>query len=82
MPTLQVRNLPDHIYSKLQTNAQIDHRSLSQQALVTIRKGLNVEADPRERRRRLIDRMLSEESSFDTSKLDSPEVLVREDRGR
>ncbi len=45
MPSIQVRDLPEQIYSKIKNNAQKDHRSLSQQAIVTLKKGLGID-DP------------------------------------
>ena len=43
MPSIQVRDLPEEIYNKIKNNAQKDHRSLSQQAIVTLKKGLGID---------------------------------------
>jgi plasmid stability protein len=40
MPSLQVRELPENIYRLLQENAAKEHRSLAQEAVVTLAKSL------------------------------------------
>lgn len=81
MPTLQVRDVPDHIYRRLVDLAEKERRSLAQQALTIIAKGLDVEVDPKARRREalrrasLIDRNL-------TKHLPSAVKIIREDRDR
>ena len=82
MPSIQVRDLPEQIYRKLQINAQKDHRSLSQQAIVTLKKGLDIDENPKERRRILVDQILSRRVLIDSDKLDDPANLIREDRDR
>jgi len=52
--SLQVRELPEHIYARLKDEARNQHRSLAQQAIVTLAKGLGMEENPRERRRKLL----------------------------
>ena len=82
MPSIQVRDLPEQIYRKLQINAKKDHRSLSQQAIVTLKKGLGIDENPKERRRMLVDQILSRRVLIDSEKLDDPTNLIREDRDR
>ena len=82
MPSIQVRDLPEQIYRKLQINAKKDHRSLSQQAIVTLKKGLGIDENPKERRRMLVDQILSRRVLIDNDKLDDPTNLIREDRDR
>ena len=82
MPSIQVRDLPEQIYRKLQINAQKDHRSLSQQAIVTLKKGLDIDENSKERRRILVDQILSRRVLIDIDKLDDPANLIREDRDR
>ena len=82
MPSLQVRDLPEQIYRKLQINAQKDHRSLSQQAIVALKKGLDIDENPKERRRILVEQILSRRVLIDSDKLDDPVNLIREDRDR
>jgi len=82
MPSIQVRDLPEQIYRKLQINAKKDHRSLSQQAIVTLKKGLGIDENPKERRRMLVDQILSRRVLIDSDKLDDPTNLIRKDRDR
>ncbi len=55
MPSLQVRDLPEEIYQALKRAAQAEHRSLSQQAIVALAKGLNLGVDHRKRRAHLLE---------------------------
>ena len=82
MPSIQVRDLPEQIYRKLQINAKKDHRSLSQQAIVTLKKGLGIDENPKERRRMLVDQILSRRVLIDSDKLDDPVGIIRKDRER
>ena len=82
MPSIQVRDLPEQIYRKLQLNAKKDHRSLSQQAIVTLKKGLGVNENPKERRRILVDQILSSRVFMDSDLLEDPTDFIREDRER
>jgi antitoxin FitA len=82
MPSIQIRDLPEQIYSKIKNNAQKDHRSLSQQAIVTLKKGLGIDEDHKERRRILVDQIMSRRVAFDIAKLENPVNLIREDRDR
>lgn len=82
MPSLQVRDLPEPIYRKLQKLAKEEHRSFSQQAVVTLAKGLEMHHNPKERRAELLTRI--HKQAIDTSHLDLPDAvdLIREDRDR
>ena len=82
MPSLQVRELPEHIYRKLQGAAEKEHRSLAQQAVVTLSKGLDLTENPRDRRRRLIQSIVEHPAVEDGSSLPDPVELIREDRDR
>ena len=82
MPSIQVRDLPEQIYNKIKNNAQKDHRSLSQQAIVTLKKGLGIDENHKERRRILVDQIMSRRVAFDIAKLEDPVNLIREDRDR
>jgi plasmid stability protein len=82
MPSIQIRDLPEQIYSKIKNNAQKDHRSLSQQAIVTLKKGLGIDENHKERRRILVDQIMSRRVAFDIAKLENPVNLIREDRDR
>ena len=82
MPSIQVRDLPEQIYNKIKNNAQKYHRSLSQQAIVTLKKGLGIDENHKERRRILVDQIMSRRVAFDITKLENPVNLIREDRDR
>ncbi|MFW5984739.1 MAG: FitA-like ribbon-helix-helix domain-containing protein, partial [Halanaerobiaceae bacterium] len=38
MPTLQVRNLPEHIYNKIVELAKEDRRSITQETIILLEK--------------------------------------------
>ena len=84
MPSLQVRDLPENIYHLLQQRAQADHRSLAQEAVALLAKGLDTAISPKDRRAAL----LREIAATDKVKINSnngnldPVRLVREDRER
>lgn len=82
MPSLQVREVPEHIYTKLHAEAKKEHRSFAQQAVATLAKGLDLTEDPKERRAKLIRKIMEEPFVTDTSRLDDPVVLIRKDRDR
>jgi hypothetical protein len=82
MPSLQVREIPEHIYQRLHAEAKKEHRSFARQAVATLAKGLDLSEQPKERRSRLIQRIMEEPLLFDTSRLDDPVKVIREDRDR
>ena len=81
MPSLQVRELPEPLFQKLKMEAERQHRSLAQQAVVALERGLGQEGDPRTRRRRVLDSLV-ERAPIDTHSLPDPATLIREDRDR
>jgi len=82
MPSLQVRELPEEIYRKLRDQAQNEHRSISQQAIVTLAKGLDIDLESSKRRKIVIARIKEEAEAYQQFELTSPELLVRRDRER
>ena len=82
MPSLQVRELPDQIYLKLQEEAKKEHRSLAQQAVATLAKGLDLEINPKKRRKELLKKISEEAIINNKSNLPDPVQLIREDRER
>ena len=82
MPSLQVRDLPEHIYHKLLADAKRQHRSLAQQAVFTLSKGLETTEDPKGRRIKLMSRIRSHGSDMDTRNFKNPADMIREDRNR
>ncbi|MGD0618898.1 MAG: hypothetical protein ABSB67_14685 [Bryobacteraceae bacterium] len=81
MPLLQVRDLPEHIYRLLAEQAERERRSLAQQAVAVLARGLQVEVDAKSRRRTLVEGILSDPPER-RHKLTDPARLIREDRQR
>jgi antitoxin FitA-like protein len=81
MPTLQVRDVPEHIYRRLVREAERDRRSLAQQAVAILAKGLDVEIDLKTRRKEALRKAAAIDRS-QTSHLPSSVNLIREDRDR
>ena len=82
MTSLQVRELPDRIYLKLQEEARKEHRSLAQQAIAALAKGLDMEINPKKRREDLLKKLSKEPIITNKSSLPDPVQLIREDRER
>ncbi|MES9857744.1 MAG: hypothetical protein ABW166_14245 [Sedimenticola sp.] len=83
MSSLQVRELPDNIYRQLKRRAEVEHRSLAQEAVAILAKGLGVSTSPKERRAQLLQQIAQEPKPMPIAldELD-PVVLIREDRER
>lgn len=82
MPSLQVRELPDPIYRKLADEAEREHRSLSQQAIAVLARGLGISQDPKERRRQLMERIRTKPVKWAEKRIPDPADMIREDRDR
>ena len=82
MPILQVRDLPENLYQKLAQQARKEHRSLSQQAIVELKKSLDLPSSGKERRIRLLEQMHEWHSTIPSETLPDPATLIREDRDR
>jgi hypothetical protein len=81
MPLLQVRDVPERIYRLLAEQARRERRSLAQQAVAVLARGLQVEADAKSRRRALIENLRTDPLA-PGAKLSSPARLIRKDRAR
>lgn len=81
MAMVQIRDLPEHIYDALVQRARAERRSLSQQAVVTLARGLDLDVDFRERRREVLRRIKQRDNSV-YANLPDPVKLIREDRER
>ena len=81
MPLIQVRDVPEHIYRLLAEQAVRERRSLAQQAVAVLARGLQVEVDAKARRRALLGAIRSNPTS-QARKLSDPAKLIREDRRR
>lgn len=82
MPSLQVRELPEHIYRSLCHEAEVSHRSIAQQAVAILAKGLNLDLAPQMRRKALLAAIREGAGRQDTGGLEDPALLIREDRDR
>ena len=82
MPSLQVREMPETLYGALQECAKREHRSLAQQAVVTLTRGMDLIQNPRERRQALLARI--KENPVSPADLELPDAaeMVKEDRAR
>lgn len=81
MPLLQVRDCPEDIYRKISFYAKKQNRTIAQQALTIIKKGLQLEQPNIERRKALLAKI--ESKDLNTKVLDIDDAaLIREDRNR
>jgi plasmid stability protein len=81
MAALQVRELPENLYHKLRQEADKTKRSLSQQAIITLAKGLDSDVTPKSRRQEVLAAIKKETGKI-RSTVSDPVELVREDRER
>jgi hypothetical protein len=81
MPLLQVRDFPDDIYEEISFEARRQNRTIAQQTIVLIKKGLGEEISNTERRRIAIERINNRNIPQDAKSIDYVK-LVREDRSR
>ena len=83
MASLHIRKLPENIYFLLKQRAEAEHRSIAQEAIVLLAKGLDTSIAPKERRARLSQKIKEEDElkSGTAAKL-NPVELIREDRKR
>lgn len=81
MPALQIRDLPDEIYNKIKELSEKEHRSLSSQALVLLKKALSHEESNQERRKKIIKEIESTQNKW-SDDLPAPEDLIADDRAR
>lgn len=81
MPLLQVRNCPEDIYRKISYNAKRQNRTIAQQVLVILGKGLGQDLPNIERRKELLERMKLKKLSLKAREIDDV-ALIREDRNR
>lgn len=82
MPSLQVRELPENIYQLLQETAKKEHRSLAQEAVVTLARGLQASLSNKDRRKKLLKTIAGQPCLLDTDASPDPVLLIREDRER
>ena len=80
MPSLQIRELPEPIYQKLKEQAAKEFRSLSQQAITVLARGLGLSQDPRSRRKQILEQISKNPGNLSGATLPDQVVLIREDR--
>ena len=81
MPSLQVRDLPEDVYVRLQARASAEHRSIAQETIVLLRRALSV-PDSRKAERAAIIQRSRNRPIPPAENLPSSVDLVREDRAR
>ena len=81
MPLLQVRECPEDIYKKISYVAKNENRTIAQQVVVLLEKGLGQSESNMERRKRLIEKLETREISSEIKQID-PVSLIREDRDK
>ena len=83
MASLNIKKLPENIYSLLKRRAEAEHRSIAQEAIVLLAKRLDTSIAPKERRARLLQKIEEEaELKSGTAAKLNPVELNREDRKR
>ena len=82
MPSLQVREMPTALYRALQESAKREHRSIAQQAIVTLSRGMNLTSNMNQHRRSLLDAIKKASVRPPDLELSPPEELINEDRNR
>jgi hypothetical protein len=81
MPLLQVRDCPEDIYKKILIIAKKQNRTIAQQIIVLLEKGLGQELSNIERRKQLLDKIGKRDIPEAVKNIDAV-ALVREDRDR
>ncbi|MFH1760567.1 MAG: hypothetical protein ABIA63_05655 [bacterium] len=82
MSSLQVRELPELIYLELRKQAKKEQRSIAQQAIVTLSRGLGLNEKPQEKRKGIIDKIQNNPIIANGDDYEDPVKLIREDRDR
>jgi plasmid stability protein len=82
MTSLHVRDLPENIHLKLQEEAKKENRSLAQQAVAVLAKGLDLEMNPKKRREDLLKLLKETPIINHKSTITDPVQFIREDRER
>lgn len=87
MPALQVRDFPDDLYEKLKAVAQREHRSIAQQTIVAVERGIEAPTkvdqemlDNVARRKAVIDRINALPPFEVPEDFPSPQEIIREMR--
>ncbi len=81
MPLLQVRDFPDDIYNEITFEARRQNRTIAQETIVLIKKGLGNEVSNKERRRLAVEKTFAENVPQSVKAADYMQ-FIREDRER
>ena len=83
MASFHIGELPENIYFMLKQRAEAVHRSIAQEAIVLLAKGLDKSIAPKERRTKLLQK-IEEEAELNSGTVAKHDLveLVREDRRR
>jgi len=81
MPLLQVRDCPEDIYKKISFWAKKQNRTIAQQVISILEKGLQLEQPNIERRKALLEKIGSRVIKKEVNEIDDV-ALLREDRNR
>ena len=81
MPLLEVRDFPADVYEKIVFEARLQERTIAQETIVLIKKGLGEEISNKERRRQAIERSNNRNIPSTAQSVDYVK-LIREDRDR
>jgi len=81
MPLLQVRDFPKDIYDEISFEARRQNRTIAQQTIILIKKGLGEDISNQERRRQVIIDIIGRKTPLKAKKIDFVK-LIREDRAR
>lgn len=81
MPLLQVRNCPEDIYRKISISAKKQNRTIAQQVISILEKGLQIEQPNVQRRKELLEKINRRIVKQEVMELDDV-ALIREDRNR
>lgn len=83
MPSLQVRDLPEHLYQEIVQLAEADRRSITQETIILLEKALKIEKQNKKRRQQLFNNIIQDTNNEPNDKdILDPVPLIREDRER
>ncbi|MCD5406460.1 MAG: hypothetical protein LRZ99_02070, partial [Desulfotomaculum sp.] len=63
MRSLQVRDLPEHIYQQIVQLANIERRSITQETIILLESALEIKNHGKKRRKQLLDCIVQETGS-------------------
>jgi len=81
MPLLQVRDCPEDLYKKISILAKKKNRTIAQQVISILEKGLKIEQPNIERRKALLEKIKNRDVTKEVNDIDDV-ALIREDRNR